>query len=257
MILPDIPKWRLGLAIAFVMVSLIGSSFGRYFDTKRISTNASFLRKWLKQIGSDIYWYSWSIGICAVAFAISGYWFNPIAFVTPTIGLLTVIFACLLAIAGITIGGEVLEEKIVHNEKLDAIDKRNYLTSLPILASICKLAIYVFTAILLLSCLRINIGPVLGASAIVVVPIAAATVSAISNLLATLTIFLDRVLYHGDRVRIGDFEGVVIKITAFRTFLMADNGDILCLLNQKLEYVTKLNKSDTVSVSSVDKNSNS
>lgn len=262
-IFKDFPVWRIFAAIASLLVfSLPLGLFGKYLDRRpsiprgvppsprqfvgwlyRLNCSFPFIGDWLKQIGSDIYWYAWSIGGLASIGIIAGHWGDPSPILIPIAQLFSVGFFCLLTIAAISVGGEELEYRVSQSTSLESTDRRNYLTAIPFGISVVKLLVYVATVIGVLSSLKVDVTPLLGVSAILVVPIVAATVNSISNIIATIfLLFIDRALYHGDEIEVSGFKGRVTRITAFRTFIINDVGVEFSLMNQELKAFLKYPK---------------
>lgn len=239
--LSNFPLWRAITAASFAFVFPVVPTWLGYRLSR--SRSRSLIGLWLKEIGSDIQWLGFGCGVTLAIDTIAGYWLASYPYTLPALKLQLTIFGLLCAIAAVSVGCSHTERSIDASQTLSEIDKRNYLTLVPLAASVLKIVLYVITTILALASINIDITPFVQASAVVGIVIGIAVQTTLQDLFATLFLFTDRVLYVGDWVRYDDgspFTGRVTRITAMRLFVRSLDGEMLILSNRKLDKVVKL-----------------
>jgi small-conductance mechanosensitive channel len=133
------------------------------------------------------------------------------------------LFVALAGVAFISIASKVLEERIKDMEDLSPRDKVNYLTFIPVAASIIKMVLWVCSLIGLLGVSGFDISPILNLGAVIFAVFGIAGQDSIKDVLSTVKIFWDRVLYVGSVVKFpGMKQGTVVSITLWNTKVLLD-----------------------------------
>jgi small-conductance mechanosensitive channel len=123
------------------------------------------------------------------------------------------------AIAFIEVSEKYLKNTISASNISD-IDRRNYLTLIPVAASIFKILGYCFIALSVLHSLGVDIAPIINIGAIGIGALMFAGSETIKDVLATLKFFLSRKLYVGSYVKINNLKvGYVVRITIIDTWI--------------------------------------
>jgi small-conductance mechanosensitive channel len=177
---------------------------------------------WLREVGSDVFWLVSGVGIWGgVAIAVSEVRVYAIARFLVLFQVF--LFVALAGVAFISIASKVLEERIKDMEDLSPRDKVNYLTFIPVAASIIKMVLWVCSLIGLLGVSGFDISPILNLGAVIFAVFGIAGQDSIKDVLSTVKIFWDRVLYVGSVVKFpGMKQGTVVSITLWNTKVLLD-----------------------------------
>jgi small-conductance mechanosensitive channel len=212
---------------------------------ERIQTRADRpIRSWLSEIGSDIRWLLISLALLtAIATAVYPFFKESLGIAIVLVRLNLAVFFLLVAIAA-TSCLAAFSEHLINTKGFSRNDKRNLLTLLPIATSAIKLCIYFLFCLLFLASLHVDIRPFLETGAIAAIILGIAGQNILSDMLATLFVFTDRLFYMGDRLSVlcGEewIEGVVISITLRYTILDRRNGQKIAIANRTLDKFQKI-----------------
>jgi small-conductance mechanosensitive channel len=197
-------------------------------------TRKDLLSLWLSEIGSDVRLYGFlsstliSIGIISDMY-IDGL-YKPLI---TGIKIIVSLWIFLGLIAFIEVAEKYLKSNII-NSNVSEIDKRNYLTLIPVAASIFKVFSYGFISLSVLSSLGVDIAPILNIGAIGLGALMFAGSETIKDILATLKFFLSRKLYVGSYVKINGFKpGYVTRITIIDTWIttkLSDGSELIQII---------------------------
>ena len=183
----------------------------------------NILTDWLREIKSDIFIFS--------KLMIFFFGLNPVAKIliknqnklidkltTSVNSILLYTFFLLISIALISVVDTYSERFISNSPRISEIDKRNFLTAIPILASIVKIFMYACYTILFMSALDIDTRPFLNIGAIILAALSFAGSDTIKSIIYTIKIFMTRRYYVGSILKINDLPiGQVVRITIFDT----------------------------------------
>ena len=115
--------------------------------------------------------------------------------------------------------------------------------TLQILAlSVWRYVVYAFTALLLLSNLEIEIGPILAGAGIVGLAVGFGSQNLVRDIITGFFIILEDQFSVGDYVKVGEFVGFVEEIGLRLTKIRDYSGELHIIPNGKIEAVTNLSR---------------
>jgi small-conductance mechanosensitive channel len=178
------------------------------------------LSLWLSEIGSDVRIYGLFSSTFVYILSISNIYFKGASkYVFGFTKVIISLWVFLGIIAFIEVSEKYFKNKIIISN-MSEIDKRNFLTLIPVSASIFKVISYAFVSLSILSSVGVNIAPILNVGAIALGILMFAGSETIKDILATLKFFLSRKLYVGSYVKINNFKpGYVTRITIIDTWV--------------------------------------
>ena len=106
-----------------------------------------------------------------------------------------------------------------------------------VFVSIGSVAIYLVAVFLLLGLLGVDLRPVLAGAGIIALAIGFGTQSLVKDLVSGLLILIENQYSIGDQVKIGSFEGEVIRITMRSTVLRDAEGAVYYISNGSVSNV--------------------
>ena len=113
--------------------------------------------------------------------------------------------------------------------------------------SIGSVAIYLVAVFLLLGLLGVDLRPVLAGAGIIALAIGFGTQSLVKDLVSGLLILIENQYSIGDQVKIGSFEGEVIRITMRSTVLRDAEGAVYYISNGSVSNViNRSQKSESI-----------
>ena len=116
-----------------------------------------------------------------------------------------------------------------------------------VFVSIGSVAIYLVAVFLLLGLLGVDLTPVLAGAGIIALAIGFGTQSLVKDLVSGLLILIENQYSIGDQVKIGSFEGEVIRITMRSTVLRDAEGAVYYISNGSVSNViNRSQKSESV-----------
>jgi len=132
------------------------------------------------------------------------------------------------------IGHSVINQFVVSKIKKRAIDDPDIAHMQGLLTFGANLIFYIFVVLLTLDNLGIDISTLVAGLGVGGVAVALALQSLLSDLLASLTIILDKPFVVGDAITIGDFTGELKKIGLKNSRLLLKSGETLIVANGDL-----------------------
>ena len=105
-----------------------------------------------------------------------------------------------------------------------------------------NIIIYVVTLLMVLSLFGVDITPILAGAGVIGLAIGFGAQSLVKDFVSGLFILVESQYSIGDRVKIGSFEGRVIRITMRSTVLRDDKGEIFYISNGLIKDVTNLSQ---------------
>jgi len=103
-----------------------------------------------------------------------------------------------------------------------------------------NIIIYIVTLLMVLSLFGIDIRPILAGAGVIGLAIGFGAQSLVKDFVSGLFILVESQYGIGDKVKIGGFEGQVIRITMRSTVLRNDEGEIFYISNGLIKDVTKV-----------------
>ncbi|MDR1364860.1 MAG: mechanosensitive ion channel family protein [Oscillospiraceae bacterium] len=103
-----------------------------------------------------------------------------------------------------------------------------------ILDSLMKFLLSILIAVLVLSALKIDVLSVIAAISASFLAIGLALKDNIANLASGILVVLSKQIHIGDKIKSGQFEGIVIRIETMFTILLNDNKETVVVPNSKL-----------------------
>lgn len=210
----------LSILIAYFVSIFIVKNIGKRLE--RI-TRKDLVNLWLSEIGSDVRLYGFASCTVIALGLISNLYFKGLSH-SLLIGLKIIISLWVFvgAIALIEVSEKYLK-KTIFDSNISEIDKRNYLTLIPVAASIFKIFSYCFIVLSILSSVGVDIAPIINIGAIGIGALMFAGSETIKDVLATLKFFLSRKLYVGSYVKVNNLKvGYVIRITIIDTWIESE-----------------------------------
>jgi small-conductance mechanosensitive channel len=184
---------------------------------ERIKGNG-FVSLWLSEIGSDVRIYgSLTLTLLFIGIVSATYfkWLLPLLYTLMRI--LISVWVFIVFVAALEVGEKYLKNDIEHSD-ISNIDKRNYLTLIPVVASVLKIFSYAVVSLSILASVGVNITPILNVGAIAIAALMFAGSETIKDVIATLKFFITRKLYVGSIVKVNNLRlGKVIRITIIDT----------------------------------------
>ena len=110
-----------------------------------------------------------------------------------------------------------------------------------------NIIIYVVILLMILSLFGIDIRPVLAGAGVIGLAIGFGAQSLVKDFVSGLFILVENQYGIGDKVKVGSFEGEVIRITMRSTVLKNDEGKIYYISNGLIKDVTNMSQSKKVS----------
>jgi|GEM_PF-7072602 small-conductance mechanosensitive channel len=219
--LDDTLKRAIVGGIIFTVLSVSGKLIGTRLE--RV-TPVNLIHSWLSEIGSDVRWFGFGVGsVAGVAYAITPYWKHTYAIAYFLVTFQIILFSALAMVALVSVGAIALSKIVRNNIQLNNRDKTNYLTFIPVAASIIKLVLWVCGFVILLATNGIDITPILNIGAVTLAIFGFAGQDSLKDILATIKIFWDRILYVGTVVKFpGQKQGTVTSITLWNTTIKID-----------------------------------
>ena len=150
----------------------------------------------------------------------------------------------LLCIAALFFIGKILLKKLVFKIAglTDGKTQKRAQTLASLIVTIGNVVIYVIVILMLLAVFGVNLTPILAGAGIIGLGIGFGTQSLIKDFVSGLFILIENQYNIGDRVKIGAFEGKVIKITMRSTILQDDQGGIYYLQNGSIQNVVNFSQ---------------
>jgi len=105
-----------------------------------------------------------------------------------------------------------------------------------------NIVIYVVILLMVLGLLGIDIRPILAGAGVIGLAIGFGAQSLVKDFVSGLFILVENQYGIGDRVKIGSFEGKVLRISMRSTVLKNDEGEIFYISNGLIKDVTKLSQ---------------
>ncbi len=214
-----------GRAIAggtiFTVLSVSGRVIASYLE--KIRPNG-ILRSWLGEIGSDARWLGFGVGLTiGVGYALAPWWIWVIAIAKLLVWFQLILFVALSLVAFVSGSAIAVSKSVQDNPQLNNRDKTNYLTFIPVASSVVKLVLWVFSFVALLAVNGIDITPILNISAVALAIFGFAGQDSLKDILSTIKIFWDRILYVGTIIKYpGQRQGTVVSITLWNTTIRLD-----------------------------------
>ncbi len=132
--------------------------------------------------------------------------------------------------------------KIRYKDKdKEAVEKRTK-TLYRTLTATLKVIIIFFIIILILDALKINLAPFIAGAGIVGLAVSFGSQSLVKDFVSGLFILVEDQFRKGDRVKIGNFEGVVEDFTLRKTVLRDDEDNLHYIPNSQINAVSNLTK---------------
>jgi small conductance mechanosensitive channel len=132
--------------------------------------------------------------------------------------------------------------KKILNAKLKDVPenkKTKFQTLISLFQQIKSTILWIIVFLIVLSIYHIKITAILTGFGLIGVIIGLASQALIADFIAGIGIFLDKLFYIGDRIKIGDIEGEVIDMTLRRTYIKDDQGYIHSFPNSQIKLVSK------------------
>jgi small-conductance mechanosensitive channel len=207
--------------IIFTVLSVSGRIVASYLE--KIRPNG-ILRSWLGEIGSDARWLGFGVGLTiGVGYALAPWWSWVTAIAKFLVWFQVILFVALCLVAFVSVSAVAVSKSVQSSPQLNNRDKTNYLTFIPVAASVVKLVMWAFSFVALLAVNGIDITPILNISAVALAIFGFAGQDSLKDILSTIKIFWDRILYVGTVVKYpGQRQGVVTSITLWNTTIKLD-----------------------------------
>jgi len=109
-----------------------------------------------------------------------------------------------------------------------------------------NIVIYIIILLMVLSLLGIDIRPILAGAGVIGLAIGFGAQSLVKDFVSGLFILVENQYGIGDRVKIGSFEGQVVRITMRSTVLRNDKGETFYISNGLIKDVTKMSHGSTL-----------
>lgn len=122
-----------------------------------------------------------------------------------------------------------------------AIEKRTK-TLHHTLTTTLKVVIIFITVLMVLDELKINLAPFIAGAGIVGLAVGFGSQSLVKDFVSGIFILIEDQFRKGDRVKIGNFEGIVEDFTLRRTLLRDDNDNLHYIPNNQINIVSNLTK---------------
>jgi small conductance mechanosensitive channel len=106
-----------------------------------------------------------------------------------------------------------------------------------------NIIIYIIILLMTLNLFGINIGPILAGAGIVGLAVGFGAQSLVKDFVSGLFILIENQYSVGDEVKIGSFEGKVLKITMRSTILRDDEGKTFYISNGLIKDITNFSQS--------------
>lgn len=214
---------------AFTVIKYIGKRLERV-------RKQSLLTAWLIEIGSDIRIYGvMSVSLFFIAEIAELYIKGSRSYIGKFEKILLAVWIELLFVSFVVQSEEYMRIKVTDSITLLEIDKRNYLTLIPVIISIVKVISYVVVIIICIGFLDVDVRPLINIGTIVIAALTFAGSDTIKSVISTLKIFLTRKYYVGSYVRInGNIKGLVKRITVIDTTVVSDDGVVQIIENDKI-----------------------
>ncbi len=135
---------------------------------------------------------------------------------------------------------KAIKKRILENSDKDGT---RVATLVSILANIIKAVIWLTVALIILSEIGVNIGPILAGAGIIGLAFGMGAKKVIEDFLGGLFLIAEDQYRVGDLVKIGDIEGTVKKITLRRTILKSDDGVIHSVPNGDIKITSNKSRS--------------
>ncbi|MBW4666445.1 MAG: mechanosensitive ion channel family protein [Cyanomargarita calcarea GSE-NOS-MK-12-04C] len=212
-------------AIVGGLVFSVLSVLGRIVGGRIEKTNpVGVLRSWLAEIGSDLRWLGFGLGATiGLGYAIAPWWGWTFPVAKFFVWFQIILFVALSLVAFVSVSAGFVSRSVQDNPQLNNRDKTNYLTFIPVAASVIKLFVWVFSFVALLAVNGIDITPILNISAVALAIFGFAGQDSLKDILSTIKIFWDRILYVGTVVKYpGQRQGTVTSITLWNTTIRLD-----------------------------------
>ena len=111
-----------------------------------------------------------------------------------------------------------------------------------ILVTTGNIVIYIVTLLMVLSLFGVDITPILAGAGVIGLAIGFGAQSLVKDFVSGLFILVESQYSIGDQVKIGNFEGRVIRITMRSTVLRDDKGETFYISNGLIKDVTNLSQ---------------
>jgi small-conductance mechanosensitive channel len=220
------------ILLAWIMTVYIIRKIGKRLESVR---KTSFLKSYLVEIGSDVRIYGGlSISCLYLGIFINKYFKGFSPYFLKISSFIILVWLLLLVIALAVQIEEYCKIYITESTMLE-IDKRNFLTLIPVVVSIAKILIYIIFVIAFLAILEVDVSPLINIGGIILAALTFAGADTIRSVIFTLKIFLTRKFYVGSRVKMnGNIRGVVTRITIIDTTILSDDGYFQIIDNDKI-----------------------
>ncbi len=111
-----------------------------------------------------------------------------------------------------------------------------------IVVTIGNIIIYIVTLLMVLRLFGVDITPILAGAGVIGLAVGFGAQSLVKDFVSGLFILVENQYGIGDRVKIGNFEGRVIRITMRSTILRNDKGETFYISNGLIKDVTNLSQ---------------
>ena len=133
------------------------------------------------------------------------------------------------------------------DDKRKTLEEKRVETLIHVFVSIGSVVMYSVAVFLLLGVLGVDLRPVLAGAGIIALAIGFGTQSLVKDLVSGLLILIENQYSIGDQVKIGSFEGEVIRITMRSTVLRDAEGAVYYISNGSVSNViNRSQKSESV-----------
>jgi len=132
--------------------------------------------------------------------------------------------------------------KLIVKRLVRIVDDKRAMTLGRIIVATGNVAIYVIILLMVLSLFGLDITPILAGAGVIGLAIGFGAQSLVKDFVSGLFILIENQYDMGDRVKIGTFEGRVVKITMRSTVLRDDEGKTFYISNGLINNVINLSQ---------------
>lgn len=132
--------------------------------------------------------------------------------------------------------------KLIVKRLVRIVDDKRAMTLGRIILATGNVAIYVIILLMVLSLFGLDITPILAGAGVIGLAIGFGAQSLVKDFVSGLFILIENQYDMGDRVKIGTFEGRVVKITMRSTVLRDDEGKTFYISNGLINNVINLSQ---------------
>jgi len=132
--------------------------------------------------------------------------------------------------------------KLVVRRLVRIVDDKRAMTLGRIIVATGNVVIYVIILLMVLSLFGLDITPILAGAGVIGLAIGFGAQSLVKDFVSGLFILIENQYDMGDRVKIGTFEGRVVKITMRSTVLRDDEGKTFYISNGLINNVINLSQ---------------